>query len=387
MLWIDFNRRVRPFTALAATGLAACALPAGGADEPTGAARSAVIAGKDSDSSQDAVVFLVHEDPASPRVGMCTGTLVAPNLVLTARHCVADADEAADCAANGSAVTGGAIRGNHEPRTLLVYTGKNRPPFASQRIPAPAGVGATIVDDGAKNLCNHDLALLVLKEPIADMPIASLRLDGDVAKGETFTAVGWGITSTSTKPPVRQQRAGVRVVAVGPDPSAVLPVPPNQFEAGEVICLGDSGGPAFASSGAILGVVTGGGNGQAASASDPSAPCVGDGAASLYTRVAPFKDVVTRGFELAGATPWLEGGPDPRVPVAEPACEAGACSDDASAAPGPSASPSTATTGGCSSAPVAPSSRHCALGFAFAALGIAVLRRGQRRRRLHFTRS
>jgi len=380
MFWIDSNRRAMPLSLAAAVALAACSPSSGerpDTGEITGAARSAVIAGKDSDASQDAVVFLIHKDPASPKIGMCTGTLVAPNLVLTARHCVADADESADCAADGSPSTGGAIAGNHDPSTLLVYTGKNRPPFATQKDPVPSAVGAQIVDDGAKNLCNHDLALLVLKEPIADVPIASLRLDGDVEKGETFTAVGWGITTASTKPLVRQQRAGVKVVAVGPDAKASLPVPPNSFEAGEVICLGDSGGPAIASTGAIIGLVTGGGNGQQPTASNPSAGCVGEAAASLYTRLAPFKEVVTKGFELAGAEPWLEGGPDPRLPKPASECKDGAeCPGSTSPSEATPAATPSATSGGCSSAPTSPSSGG--LAFALAALALAVVSRGRR---------
>ena len=381
MLWIDIGRRVMHFSTvpLSLVALAGCSPSTGEAigeapAEATGTARSALIGGTDSDASQDAVVFLVHKDPTSARVGMCTGTLVAPNLVITARHCVADADESALCAADGSAMSGGAIAANHDPKTLLVYTGKNRPPFKSQKDPAPAGVGAQIVDDGAKNLCNHDLALLVLQAPIADAPIASMRLDGDVKKDETFTAVGWGITSTSTTPPVRQQRAGVKIVAVGPDATRALPVAPNQFEVGESICLGDSGGPAIASSGAILGVVTGGGNGQTSTASDPSAPCVGDAAANLYTRLAPFKDVITKAFGIAGAEPWVEGEPDPRLPKPAPAETGDAPSPSMTSSANEASAPSagSATSGGCSSSPAAPSSSHLAL--LFVALGLAVSR-------------
>ena len=376
MSWIDFNRRVTPFAVIAVSTLAACSSPGRATDETIGEARSAVIAGTDSDASQDEVVFLVHKDPTAPTTGMCTGSLVAPNLVLTARHCVADADESADCAADGTG-TGGAIRGNHDPATLLVYTGKKRPAFGSLKAPVPAGIGAKIVDDGSTSLCNHDLALIVLKEPIANVPIASMRLDGAVAKGETFTAVGWGITTTSTTPPVRQQRAGVKVVAVGPDGATDLPVAPNQFEAGEVICLGDSGGPAIAASGAIIGIVTGGGNGQQPTAANPSAPCVGNGAASLYTRVAPFKAVVTKAFELAGAEPWVEGAPDPRLPKAASACaDGGECSGGASPDATPATATTSSTTSGCSGAPARPS--NGGLAFALAALGLAVVSRRRR---------
>lgn len=378
--------------------------------EETAATRSAVIKGKPSDTSQDSVVLLVHYDPANRTggVGECTGTLIAPNLVLTARHCVADTDPYAACDADGKPLAAGEVRANHKADTMYVFTGKDRPDF-SRGAPQIDGQGKKILDDGGKNLCNHDIALILLKEPIKNAQIAPLRLESEVEKGELITAVGWGVTDETPQPEQRQQRSGVKVQEVGPDKTAVPAVPPNEFQVGESICSGDSGGPAFAeSTGAIVGVVSRGGNMTQPDQNDPSATCI-DGE-NLYTKVAPFKDLILEAFQLAEAEPWIEGQPDPRKLKPGNACtEASECRSDLCLAD-PSqndettcAQPCTADSeceegkkcvaegdvsvcrtpkadppkesGICSYAPASPSPSSGGVVFALAALGLAAFRR------------
>ena len=343
------NRALPALTLSLFASLAACSsgedTSTFGANDAVRQARSAVIKGKPSDPSQDAVVLLVHYDPDTRSFGQCTGTLLAPRLVLTARHCVGDTDAYAACKEDGTPIIAGTIRKNHKPETMYVFTGTDRPEFGGGEV-EPAGQGMKILDDGGKNLCNHDIALIVLKEPVKDAQIAPIRLDADVEVGEMITAVGWGVTEKTPQPDQRMQRKNVEIMTVGPDRSAGA-VPPNEFEVGESICSGDSGGPAFAQeTNAIVGVVSRGGNAAAPESSNPAANCI-DGR-NLYTKVSPFKDLILKGYELAEAEPWLEGGPDPRKLKPKEACASGDECRSALCLPDPDAANETTCAEDCS---------------------------------------
>src|SRR5579883_2057562 len=78
------SRAPRAFAAPALAiglGVAACGAPP---SERVGETRSAIVNGSPSDSSQDFAVHVVLANYANA----CTGTLVAPDLVMTAQHCV-----------------------------------------------------------------------------------------------------------------------------------------------------------------------------------------------------------------------------------------------------------------------------------------------------------
>lgn len=410
---------------VAASLLACSSAPPASIPEDLGQVASPVIKGKNSDTTQDDVILLVHFDPSSPNVGACSGTLLSDRVILTARHCVADTDESAACDVSGTPLAQGAVRGNHPASTLYAFVGANRPDFNSGNV-MPDGVGAKILDDGGKNLCNHDIAMVILKDPIKNAKIAQIRLDSPIIKGDVLTAVGWGVTDTTSEPMTRQQRGGIKIEGIGPDATTQLPLPPNEFQVGESICSGDSGGPAFAASNAIVGIVSRGGNNTQPDPNNPSATCIG--AENIYTKVAPFKTFIVNGLASVGAEPWYEGGPDPRLAKPDAACTAAsdcrsnicladpsqanamACVQDCSADPTscpdgqtcttvdsaqicrtPAAIAATnnangsgngksVTTSGCSTAPAARGGRDSrsssgAFGLVLAALGLAALRR------------
>ncbi len=397
-----------------ASAVVACSSPALDVpSEKVGASASAVINGKNSDTSQDAVVLLIHYDPSVGDVAACTGTLIAPRLVLTARHCVADTDESAACDVDGKPLASGEVRANHPASTMYVFTGPSRPDFSTGNV-TPAGVGLKVLDDGGKNLCNHDIALVVLKDPIPNAKLAPLRLDAPIVKNEVVTAIGWGVTDATPSPETRQQRTGIKVLEVGPDDTGDSPVPPNEFQVGESICSGDSGGPAIADSGAIIGVVSRGGNGTRPTQNDPSSGCVGGRSENLYTKVAPFKDFILKGFALANADPWLEGETEaplarggstclvdtecrsqncvaldpakPKVLACADDCTIAGCADGqvctaqgvtqvCQAAPVAATPGQTVTKSGCSTTPGNGASSGGYLGIALATIGLAFLRR------------
>jgi MYXO-CTERM domain-containing protein len=328
------TRRIAPVVCAAGIALACSSSPPG---ETSAALAQPIIKGKASDATQDAVVLVMRYEGGKP-VGPsgCTATLLTPKLALTARHCVADTDPSAACAPDGTPLEGGAVKQNAPASAMFVFPGATRPDLLSGDA-AKAARGAEIIDDGAKTLCNHDLALILLDRPIPGAKIAPLRLDAKPTVGEIVTAIGWGQTEQTAEPSVRQQREGVKILEVGPGRNAAS----SELLIGEGPCQGDSGGPLVASSGAVLAVLSRGGNGVATA---PPDQCIGDGTENYYTRVDAYKDLILDAYRRAGQEPWLEGAPNPTLAKlgaacnADPDCQtglcdvqAGACSQDCSA--------------------------------------------------------
>lgn len=391
----------------------ACSAPA--SPERVGRAAEAIVHGTDSVPSQNFVVIVEHST-GPDTFDECTGSLVAPNLVLTARHCVSDiTDQGFTCDASGVGSAGGDIGADVSPSALQIYAGLDRPPVSD-----PAAVGARIFHDASTNLCNHDLALIGLDRSIsvAGAGVAALRFRPLAAPGELFTAVGWGVTTTSPTPAVRQERTGVAVLEVGPYTDANgNDVPPNEFDVGAATCQGDSGGPALDDSGAVFGVASTGGNETTPNPNDPAASCLGGNTLNFYSQVGAFSVVIQHAFEAMGATPKTVGGASlgasctVDIECASGICltsgASGSCSESCSASACPSGYECSSVSGrqlcegvspsgGCSlgvpsRGPVAhrlpPPALHetrCGLGFVMTALGLGMHRRrrlGRGRRR------
>jgi hypothetical protein len=264
-----------------------------------------IVNGTASDESQDSVVLVMHYEALAKGGGAasgCSGTLLTPRLVLTARHCVSVTDEGAVCNSKGKPIEGGAVSSDYTPNSIYVFGGKDRPDFIGGT--ARPSRGQDIFTTGANTICDNDIALVLLDRPVEGGKIAPIVLDTGAAQGERVTVVGWGITETEPNPATRRQRADVQVTDIGPSGE----LGPAEFRTGEGPCHGDSGGPAFAASGAVLGALSRGGNGTDAAGAEA---CLE--ARNVFSSTAAHADLIRAAYEKAGQVPWLEGEPNPTL--------------------------------------------------------------------------
>jgi hypothetical protein len=292
----------------------------GQADEDTelGVLTQPMFAGVPSDASYDGVVYVETKQTADSTLS-CTGTLVAPNLVITALHCVTNAaleGYTFTCKPDGSLsstdVQAGTLGALVLASNVKIYTGS--PVEYDSR--APAAVGMRLFGTGSTQACQGDLALVQLDRALAQ-PVASVRLDRMAAWKESVTVLGYGETETGNNGGLRRMRQ-VEVLDVGSMSAAdsTRTASPRTFVVGEGPCKGDSGGPAFSdTTGALLGVFS----------LNTANSCDSVGTRNIYTSLAPFSKLILDTFEKAGAEPVLEPGSSIDEPEAKKKADSGGC--------------------------------------------------------------
>jgi AcrR family transcriptional regulator len=292
---------------LALFGIPACSAAPSSPAEKVSRTQEPIIDGTDSPSSQNFVVLIAHPVNGLNEVFECSGTLVAPDLVLTARHCVSSTpDQGFTCDSSGNGSSGGAIGTDFDPSSLWIFVGAGEPSTITRS--NASAVGARLFHDDATNLCDHDVALIALDRsiPSTQAEVATLAFDPKPAAGDVFTAVGWGVTSNNQTPAVRQERTNIAISHVGPyTNSQGEEVPPSEFDVGESICEGDSGSPALDGTNAVIGVASRGGNNLTPTASTLAASCEGDQTLNYYSQIGAFSEVILQAFQSMGETPTL----------------------------------------------------------------------------------
>jgi hypothetical protein len=293
----------------------ACAVPTEAPEQQThmGRAIQPIVGGRVSGADQDSVVVLARFENGA-RVGLCTATLVAANLALTARHCVSATDATAACNAAGQPVAGALLHGDRVATTLAVYaTTGGVAPDTTVEAGASAHGTSLVVDADATTICNHDLAFVILDRALT-APISPVRLAAP-ASADALVVVGFGITELGSLPAQRMRRDGVSLLGLGPmaypdDPT--YGVGDGELLLGESACSGDSGSPAISPLGAVVGVASRAGNGKPRDPSNAASTCLGATAHAVYAELGASQALALRAFAQAGASPWLEGQPDPR---------------------------------------------------------------------------
>jgi hypothetical protein len=201
------------------------------------------------------VVAIATRHPDDGSFTLCSGALVAPNLLLTARHCVSRSITATPaCDTRGASHNGDHIGADEDPSSIAVYIGTH----VDVTTDTPRAYATKTIHPRTRVLCDSDVAFLVLDRPLEGVRQLAMRLDAPVREGDFVVPVGFGggfVGDIGTRVP----REATEVLSVGPrhNASTGAVIGPREFEVDEATCRGDSGGPALdARSGEIVGVVS-----------------------------------------------------------------------------------------------------------------------------------
>ncbi|HWA77181.1 MAG TPA: trypsin-like serine protease [Polyangiaceae bacterium] len=160
----------------------------------------------------------------------CTGALIADNRVLTAHHCVTARSAHGEVEAR-----------EVDPSNIHVELGGDLLPWGE------VSVRAIVAPSCGYTGGDGDIAILVLSRPLKGIPLRSVDLDGEPAKGDALYPLGFGRCADASDGTYRKRRAG----------SSVQRVLDGRLEFNAAVCPGDSGGPALSeATGKIVGVVS-----------------------------------------------------------------------------------------------------------------------------------
>ncbi|HEU4408753.1 MAG TPA: trypsin-like serine protease [Polyangiaceae bacterium] len=272
---------------IAAAALLGCADEAVDDLESTATAQAPIEDGVNDDDHLG-VVRVVRPrslDVPGDKGGQCSGVVVAPNLVLTARHCVS-ALKPAKSLCDGTTF--------HPTQTLTVEIVGLSDALDSLSVPAQ---NVAVPGEGDE-LCGHDVALLRVPTLVRALrkrgvPIYEPRFESNVRRSESYRAVGLGAyNAKGFGVGTRRERDGLSVDCAGRSCRSEG-VGEREWRGSDAICSGDSGGPALDADGRLIGIVS------RSNSSDCSKPVY----ASVYAWRGWLRDEALASARLDGLAP------------------------------------------------------------------------------------
>lgn len=174
-----------------------------------------------------ATVAITRPDIREENHSFCTGTLVAPDVVMTAAHCIVDGE------------------GNERPFTYLVTFGNKVGPDAPTlnvitKVVHPE-YEESVATNPAPSKPAHDIGLLKLESdaPEGFKPVEIFQ--GDIKANDKIKLAGFGVTlMRAINDTGILRKVDVSIMTVSDNLNRITT---NAF--GRGVCAGDSGGPAF----------------------------------------------------------------------------------------------------------------------------------------------
>jgi secreted trypsin-like serine protease len=186
----------------------------------------------------------------------CSGTLIAPNVIITAAHCTEGAEQVYYSFAvdrptvepDAPGATGWTLGGDNGDPVQNIYT---HPDW----------------DGDLQNNSLDDIGLIILDAPVAGIAPATIAPDGysleGLARQTVFTAVGYGIRYVKPEEAPKKPVADALIMrhyTTMPlsnltSDTIILAANPRDKRAGGGTCSGDSGGPAILD-GVVVGVLS-----------------------------------------------------------------------------------------------------------------------------------